>query len=298
MFSEKIDGESFKDRIRIYPPLEFKDVKVKGNVLSIKFRESMPETTICVVLSGGYRDYHRVENKQDFIYYFATSPTLARGEISGMILFKNKLDSTGVAKIFSVPADSLIDFATSPESRIVFAGPNGGFVFRALPTDSARFLLWAFSDANGDGKYTSGTEFSAFHPDTIVLTETIHRYEDIMLNIIDPDEPGTIEGLVINDTGLPGPPTIRLEPLMPDEKPIVILADSTGSFIAAKVPPGSYIMSAFIDMRADSLCGDYAAAEDSTDIRAEPCLVATDTLIVKPGEKSALDPLTLHEESE
>jgi hypothetical protein len=297
-FSEKVDGDSFKDRIRIYPPLEFEKIKVKGATISIGFRQSLPETTFCFVLRGGYRDRHQVENKQDFMYYFATAPALAHGEISGAILFKNKLDSTAVAKIFSVAADSSFDFAADRESRIAFAGPDGKFVFRALPTDSAQFVLWAFSDVDGNATFTAGKDFSAVYPDTIVLTEAAHWYEDIVLNIVDPNEPGTVEGTVINETGLPGPPTIRLDPLMPGEKPIVALADSTGGFIVPKIPPGSYIVSSFIDVRVDSLCGDYPAAEDSTIMRMEPCFVADDTLVVEPGAKRTLDPLRLEKERE
>lgn len=292
-FSEKVDRDSFKDRVRAYPPAEFKDVKVKANRLIIEFREALPETTICVVLKGGFRDHHRVENKEHFIFHFATSPALDYGSISGKIMFKNKLDSTGVAKIFAVTADTLVNLSNETESRIAFAGPDGGFTFKALPTDSARFLLWAFGDRDGDGKYSSGKEFSIIYPDTIVLTERYHRFEDIMLNIIDPNEPANVTGRVINETGLPQRPMIRFEPLMPGESPVVIRADSTGNFTMPKVPPGAYVVFVFIDMHADSLCGDYTVPEDSTDIRREPCLVFPDTLVIEPGEKRNLEPITL-----
>ena len=61
-FSEKVDGESFKDRVRLYPPVEFDKVKVKGRYLEIRFKEPLPETTICVHLEPGFKDVHGVRS--------------------------------------------------------------------------------------------------------------------------------------------------------------------------------------------------------------------------------------------
>ena len=89
-FSEKIDPASFKNRLFIYPPVEFDRLGVKGERLTIGFKGQLPETTLCLLVRAGIRDYHRVETKQNYLLFFSTADSILRGGISGVILFKNK----------------------------------------------------------------------------------------------------------------------------------------------------------------------------------------------------------------
>ncbi len=294
-FSEKLDGDSFKNRIFTYPSLAFKSIKVKGDRLIVEFGESLPETTVTVLLKAGYQDNHMVRSTENVIFSFSTSDTIDAGMITGRILFKRQPDSTGVAKIFAVAADSAVDVTRMRESRIAFADRGGYFTFRAIPTDSTPFILWAFSDKNGDGDFAAGSEFSALFPDTIALAGDRTVVDGILINIIDPHEPGKVEGRVVNLTGLSKAPTVRLTPLMPGERPIVVTADTTGNFVIPTIPPGGYTVTAFIDMKADSMCGEYESPADSTVVLPEPCYVSGDTLVVKPGESRTIQPITLEE---
>ena len=293
IFSEKVDETTFKERIRLYPPVAFDKVKVKGDQLEIRFAEQLPETTIVVLIKGGYKDWHKVANEDNFIFRFSTAETLLTGEIEGRILFKDKPDSTGVIKLFEILSDSAVSVKSDIESRIAFTGHNGSFAFRALPTDDARFIVWAFSDKNKDGKYADGKEFAAFYPDTITLTPARPRAEEVSIYIIDPDEPGTVSGTILNETDLRRLVTVRFEPLLPGERALVVTADSTGQYLAPKIPPGQYLVSAFIDMSPDSLCGEYVSPADSTLMLVEPCFILPDTLLVAPGEDKSLNTVTL-----
>lgn len=293
IFSEKVDGSTFKERIRLYPSVAFDKLKVKGEELEIRFAEQLPETTIVVLISGGYKDWHNVANKDNFIFRFSTAETLLTGEIEGRILFKNEPDSTGVVKLFEILSDSAVSVKSDIESRIAFAGRDGSFGFRALPTGGARFIVWAFSDKNNDGKFADGKEFSALYPDTITLTVSKPRAEEIFMNIIDPYEPGMVSGTVLDETGMRRRVTVRFEPLLPGERALVVTADSTGRYVAPRIQPGRYLVSAFIDMSPDSLCGNYVSPADSTIILEEPCFTLPDTLIVEPGEEKSLNPVTL-----
>jgi hypothetical protein len=282
-FSEKVNAESFKERVKLFPPVAFESIKVKGAELRIRFAEALPETTMTLLLSGGYKDLHGVPNRNSDIFHFSTTDALQEGKISGWVFFKEEADSTGVVKLYQVVADSSISFKMQPESRIAFASRDGSFAFRALPTDSARFLLWAFSDKNMDGNFAEEKEFFLLHPDTIVLTKGKKSAREIHINIIDPKEPGSITGRVIDETGLELLPTVRFSPMLPGEPTLVVRADSTGNFLAPKVPPGRYVVSVFIDVAQDSLCGSYIAPYDSTVTLEEPCMILSDTLLVKPG---------------
>lgn|GEM_PF-1189339 len=292
-FSEKVDPASFKNRIFIYPPVEFDRLRVKGERLEIDFRELLPETTVCILVRSGIRDYHRVESKRNFMLYFSTADSIAGGEISGIVLFKEKPDSAGVAELFEIAGDTAIDLRSAKRARVAFAARDGRFVLRALPTDGSRFLLRAFIDVDGDARYSEGKEFATLRSDTIVLDRLRPIREEIRIVIIDPNEPGTVEGRIVNETPFRTAPTLRLAPMARGVQWLAANADTTGAFILSRVPPGSYTVTAFIDVKPDTMCGVYYEAADSTRALNEPCVTLPDTLTIKPGERRTLDPITL-----
>ena len=293
LFSEKVDPASLKDRVLTYPPVEFDRLKLKGERLDIGFKGLLPETTICLLVRSGIRDYHRVESKENYLVYFSTTDSIAAGLISGTIFFKNTPDSTGVAELIALGRDTTFSVLTAKRARVAFANAKGQFALPALPTDGSRWLLRAFSDRDGDARYSAGTEFAAMYPDTIVLEPLRDRLEGIRITIIDPNEPGSIEGHIVNETSFGIWPTVRLEPVARGERWLSSRADSTGAFVLSKVPPGEYRLSAFIDVKLDTLCGTYFEGADTTRALAEPCVAFGDTLRLKPGEVMKLEPLTL-----
>jgi hypothetical protein len=292
-FSEKVDPMSFKNRVFTFPPVTFDKLSVKGERLEIRFKGELPETTMCVLVRPGIRDYHRVESKDNYLFYFATAPSLGAGEISGTISFKDKPDSTGVAELFAVPRDTVFNIQRAKRSRVAFAGGDGSFDLRCLPADGSRFFLRAFADRDGDSRYAEGKEFATMYPDTIALDPLRSRIEGIRITIIDPNEPGSLQGSIVNETGFKGPPMVRLSPAWTEGKALAVRADSTGAFRVKTVPPGPYLLSAFIDLKADSLCGSYPSPEDTTISLAEPCVTLPDTLRFAPGEAKTLEPVKL-----
>ncbi len=292
-FTEKVDEESFKNRIITYPPLEFEKIDVKGVDVVISFKDDLPDTTICLLLKSGFKDHHLVINRENHIFFFSTLDSLDPGEISGKILFKQRPDSNGVAKIVQLKGDTLTDIFSEKESRISFADGFGNYIFKSLPADSARFLLWSFTDRDGDGRYSEGKEFAVLYPDTILISGNKQKLSNLDMNVIDPDEPGSIKGKIGNATGFPLLPLIRFDNILAEYDPIIATADTSGSFFARRIKPGSYIYSAFIDINADSLPGKYIDPEDSTRQLEEPAWHGIDTLRVAPGEEKIIEPIKL-----
>ncbi len=293
-FDENIDGESFKSRVLVFPRVEFDRISAKGERLEIRFKTLLPETTICLMLMPGYRDAHRSPpSPHAHVLVFSTTDSLEDGRIEGAVFFKEKPDSAGAAELFAVRADSLTDLRTTKRARVAFAGPDGRFSMHALPAGGNRFLLRGFIDKDGDGYFSEGKEFGLIYPDTIVLGRFAPFAEDINIMVIDPNEPGAVDGTVVNETALAAAPTVRLSPVTAGEKALAARADTTGRFTIGRVPPGRYVVSAFIDMRADSLCGSYPDPADSTTTLEEPCVTLPDTLHLKPGEMRTLDPITI-----
>jgi hypothetical protein len=162
-----------------------------------------------------------------------------------------------------------------------------------LPADDSKWLLRVFKDLDGDAIYSEGKEFAVLYPDTIVLRPFRESVADIRLTIIDPHEPASLSGSIANETGFPIAPTVRLQPIARGAMAIAARSDSTGAYALRKVPPGDYIFSAFIDIKADTLCGAYSDPHDSTRTLSEPCISLPDTIKLKPGEEKKLEALTL-----
>jgi hypothetical protein len=118
----------------------------------------------------------------------------------------------------------------------------------------------------------------------------------IEINIIDPDEPGSIEGRIIDETGLGVLPTARFDPVFEDGAPVLAWGDSTGSFTVPVIPPGGYVLTAFIDMLPDSIPGEAPDPTDSTITVIEPFTVRPDTIEVAPGAKLTLEPVLIRKD--
>lgn len=293
-FNERIDGESFKNRLLVHPPVTFDRISAKGERLEISFKTLLPETTICITLMAGYRDAHReVPAAESHVFCFSTAASISGGEVRGSVFFKGKPDSAGAVELFFARPDSLTDLSTTKRARVAFAARDGRFAVRALPTNDARFLIRGFIDKDGDGYYSDGKEFGLLYPDTIVLNLVRPLVDEISILVIDPKEPGVLRGTVVNESGVAGPPVVRLDPLRKGERALAARADSAGAFVIGRVPPGDYLFTAFVDARLDTLCGEYPDPADTTMTLREPCVALPDTLRMKPGESRTLDPVTL-----
>lgn len=296
-FSEKIDGDSFKKLIQIYPPLEFSRIGAKGENFKISFREELPETTICVVIRKGYTDQHNVKGKKGIEFCFSTADSIDTGSISGRVLFKLSPDSTGLAKLVALSSiDSTGDVMRAPESRMAFCGRDGSFDFKALPTDRTMFRLWAFTDRDSNTRLSHDEEFWTVLEDSFALTPEVPSIAGLEIYIIDPDEPGSIEGTITDLTESGLAPSARFEPLFEDGITLMVRADSTGLYAVHEIPPGDYRFIAFVDVNSDSLPGSHADPYDSTRTLTEPFAVYPDTVVVPPGSSITLDPLFIQKD--
>ncbi|MDZ7859968.1 MAG: Ig-like domain-containing protein [Candidatus Krumholzibacteriota bacterium] len=293
IFSEKLDSESLRKRIIVYPEVTFKKIDVSGNRVEIQFEELLPETTLSFYLKKGYTDNHNVESERSEIFYFSTADSLEKGIITGDIKFKNIVAEDGIAKLTSSEPDTFEHLYQKPELRTAEADENGSFSFRYLPTDSSGFRIWAFVDTDNNGDFSASKEFYIIHPDTIYLTGLNSIYSNFVLNIIDPDEPGKINGIIKNSTSFDKIITMRLRNVSEDKKDYEVFADSAGVYKFESVLPGDYLLSAFIDINDDSTKGYYADPEDSSLTHEEPGISLRDTINLKPAEIEEIENLEL-----
>lgn len=293
IFSEKLDSESLRKRIIVYPEVTFKKIDVSGNSVEIQFEELLPETTISFYLKKGYTDNHNVQTEKSDFFYFSTADSLEKGIITGDIHFKNTIAEDGIAKLTSSEADTFEHIYQKPELRTSAADENGSFSFRHLPTDSSGFRIWAFLDTDNNGDFSASKEFYIIYQDTVYLTGRNSSYTNFVLNIINPDEPGIIKGRINNMTGFDKIITVRLRNVSEDKKGYEVTPDSTGVYKFESVLPGDYLLSAFIDLDADSAKGYYTDPEDSSLTYEEPGISLRDTINIKPAEIEEIENLEL-----
>jgi hypothetical protein len=154
VYSEKIDGASFTNKVFVYPPEPFDRLRARGDNLEISFANPLPETTVCIVLRPGVKDYHQVPTKESFSFCFATADSMDPGSASGWVLLKDKPDSTGVAELFLIHGHDTVNVYTARPARVELADHGGTFAFHGLPDNDARFLLWGWIDVDRNGRFT------------------------------------------------------------------------------------------------------------------------------------------------
>jgi len=292
LFGEKIDGESFKNRIIFYPKLPFDKIEASDSELKISFRKSLPETTLSLYLQKGYMDYHGVESDQGKVFYYSTADSFEKGSISGTVKFKDEVTEKGIVRIAPLEPDTVGVFKRE-EKRTVPADRNGNFTFRYLPADSSGLLVWGFIDEKEDGVFSEERELSMLYPDTIYLTEKNRSRRNLLLNIIDPNEPAEVSGEVINKTGYDVQASVYLSNVDLEEKRYYTGTDSLGNYIFRGVKPGAYTFAAFLDISGDSVMGYYADPADTAVVMEEPGAAIPDTLKFDPGEKRKLEPVII-----
>jgi hypothetical protein len=130
----------------------------------------------------------------------------------------------------------------------------------------------------------------------VVLTPSAPFASDVNISIVDPTEPATLTGVVVNRSGVDDSlnVTVSLSPDTADSPVYLTFCDTTGSYRFKSVKMGRYVLRAFIDVVPDSVCGWFPCPNDTAQQCAEPCSVLPDTLTVEPGAEIQADTLFLN----
>ena len=113
------------------------------------------------------------------------------------------------------------------------------------------------------------------------------------LDIIDPTEPAIVQGRVINSSGIDTALVSVGLFAGPDSLPAAYYTycDTLGRFELRQVLMGTYAVAAFIDLKADSMCGLYPCGPDSSGFCQEPCVAYPDSITLAPGDEVTLPPI-------
>lgn len=294
-FSEDMTRTGLERLFNTRPEIEIGTVDWNGRSVVIQPLDSLhPDTTYIATLSAGFRDNHKVPSKEDYWWAFATSAAVDSGTISGTVYFRREPTANGVARCFFLPLDSAFVPRASRPDREARADDTGNYWLRYLPTQFKRFVVWAFEDKNSNGQFDPEGEYGDAFPDTVLLTPEAPFESAVDIAIVDPTEPGSLAGVVVNRSGIDTiAVTVTLSPDTALAPAYLAVPDTTGAFAFPKVAMGRYVLRAFVDVAPDSVCGEFPCFDDTTRLCLEPCTVAPDTVSITPGDQLQADTLYL-----
>lgn len=272
-FSEIVEKGSVEKAVKIVPKTVL-DTDWDGDMLKLRPRQGFdPQTTYDLYLAGEVRDRDNNRATFDIHHVFTTADSLPPGSISGQAThLKQDLEYTKV-ELYSLELSHLDSIPPLPV-RLATTGKQGHFTFEFVP--EGVYQIRAYIDNNRDWKWQQTTEPAALAERPIYIVKNVPKQADFYLNMMLPDDPGAIFGQISRPDTLQAYPVILQAIRTNDEPDTLRYQHRTGSddeYAWYDVPAGSYLLSAFIDVKRDS------AGADSIDYQ----LAYPDTIRVESG---------------
>lgn len=295
-FSEKMNTTRFERNVELSPSARIAKARWKKNTVSLEFEGLLhPDTTYIVRVKAGYADAHNVRSERPFDFAFATSAQIDTGSVAGTIHFRRKPSDKAIVRLFVLPKDSTFAPDAARPDRETFTDKDGTYELKHLPARGGSFLIFAFQDANGNAVFERDSEVGEVFRDTLVLSASLPRLTMNDIYIVDPKEPGSITGTVVNATSYD---SVRVSVALHESadtlRPTYItICDEEGDYTFRTVLKGAYALHAFLDLKRDSLCGEYPCPADSAAACREFCVSYPESVRVSPGDEIRLKEMRL-----
>jgi hypothetical protein len=298
-FSEPMARERVERNVSTAPPIRIRRVRWQGEVLSIEPEGGLlRDTTYVVRVRPGYRDRHGVASTEWHEFAFATAAAIDTARIEGTVWLRRQ-PAKAIVRGFRVTGADTIDPEAARPDRETATGEDGRYALRYLPSNDARFRVMAFVDQNANGAYDRGVEPVVVWPDTVVLSPHSPVVSRLNLNAVDRGEPGSVRGVVVNETGIDTARVVAALFSGEDSTRAIHVAvcDTGGGYEFGQVKPGTYVLRGFVDARADSVQGEWPCAGAATPCR-EPGARLSTPVVVRPGESTAAPALVIRRREE
>ncbi|MCB5229985.1 MAG: Ig-like domain-containing protein [Candidatus Cloacimonetes bacterium] len=147
-FSKPMDRSSFTEGLYFYPPIMNKKISYSGRALTIQINEKLlPDTNYHLTLSTRIKDLRGNALAHNQSYTFA-SGKLNNNRLSGQIAYENPGDMGKPIILDLLDADSLL----------VCSGSVLGSSYAIDALNPASYILRAYQDLDGNGRYDFGRE--------------------------------------------------------------------------------------------------------------------------------------------
>lgn len=215
-FDEGVDRASAAAAIRTYPHMPRKVVTVKGGHVTLTFPDSLPaDTTIVIVIGKDLQDQKPRNNKrqEELWLLYSTGSAIRGGAVYGRVSLKGSPEPSGVVQYEPVPPDTSTG-RHRPRYPVAAVNAEGLFTMLGIPAGQA-FQLRGYADRNHN-RLADVDELQWVLPETLVLADAEIR-RGLEWNLIDPFEKATVEGVVINRSGIEGRIAIALKQIIKEE---------------------------------------------------------------------------------
>ncbi len=302
IFSEPVHRGSVLEALRISPRRLIRGVRWSADtLLAVRFWDPLPaDASVDLFLEPGWKDRHLVTQPEWRVMSFATGDSLLPGWFGGQVSFKGGPSRSLHLELFDENGE--LRRRGRPDRQ-------GRFIFRHLPADGRSWILSAYQDVDGDSLFDPAVDFADSLSDSLVLISSAPRRLDLSLNIIDPNEPGRVNGMIgapedslggaiyvsllpdsfrLADGSRPlGPPAL-IEPAVLDSllpllrwsavedslRPAGTRIEVNSEFVFDRVPPGSWWLFAHRDL------GDPDSLWDPAH---EPAVLDAGPRLLEPG---------------
>jgi hypothetical protein len=196
---------------------------------------------------------------------FSTGESVWPGRISGKVEHKSGTQRQGqlLVALFPANGDTVPDPSTTEPIAVTEAGVDGTYRLDGLPVDGASRWIVAMIDRDGNREIGGKGEYVSADPETVALTPQSPDAE-IALQLVDPETPGEIAGLLVRSEGDSLEAWVEAYETEADSLALPRARDratDTGKFSLKRLPPGDYVLTAFCDRDGDGRRDDAEAQE-------------------------------------
>ncbi|MEZ4650662.1 MAG: Ig-like domain-containing protein [Candidatus Eisenbacteria bacterium] len=209
VFSEPMKKRTVEEAFRITPPVEFRSIEWEADTLTFLLTAPLDTATTYVGLLGGDASDRRGRKMGNpWSWPFSTGSALDPGTASGQ-LHGGRFKPGGLFLYVWPWEDGPPDTTESyyPPDPIRFGQTNtdGTFAIDFLPAETP-LRICAFYDRDKDGSFQPLPDRWACVEEPVVIPDSSGVLEEIEIFLAESEEPGTIEGTVVDSLCLAAAP--------------------------------------------------------------------------------------------
>lgn len=201
VFSEPMKRRTVEEAFRITPSVEFRSIEWEADTLTFYLTAPLDTATTYVGLLGGdAADRRGRKMTNPWSWPFSTAATLDPGTASGK-LHGGRFKPNGLFLYVwpweAGPPDTTESYYPPDPIRFGQTNSDGTFSIDFLPTETP-LRICAFYDRDKDGSFQPLPDRWACVEDPVVIPDSTAVLPDIDIFLAESEEPGTIEGTVVD----------------------------------------------------------------------------------------------------
>jgi len=199
VFSERVDRGRAEDGVIVRPQVDWDEIYWREDTLVFVPRDGWADsTTYTVLVRTSVVDRRRNEMAEPALTLFSTGPGVHGGQVTGTV--RRIGVSTGLTTIvaFDAPVADTADVDLDRAVSVAEPDAQGRFLLPGLELGRTYEVGAAF-DVRGDRAFDAGQDLYC-RVLTPVVPDTGGGPGDLEIVLVFPDEPGRIEGVVIDST--------------------------------------------------------------------------------------------------